>query len=114
MAYGTRAGFAPLSTVAATDITSSYAALGNPFSGHARIMCITNSTDQDVLISFDGSTDNLRLFTGSFKLIDFTTNRVEDDGFFLPVGTQVYLKYTSMTSTGNVWLEIVEAVAGGV
>lgn len=114
MAYGTRAGFEQLRIVAFGAVTNSYTALGTPFTGHVRIMCITNSTDKDMLISFDGTTDNLRLFTGSFKLLDFTANKVQDDGLFFPVGTQVYVKYTSAPVSGNVWVEALNSVAGGV
>jgi len=114
MAYGTRAGFEALREVAFGSITSSYAALGSSLTGHVRILCLTNSTDKDILVSFDGTTDNLRLFTGSYKLLDFTTNRVQDDGLFLPVGTQIYVKYSSAPASGSVWADTINAVAGGV
>lgn len=114
MAYGTRVGFEPLRTVVFGSITSSYAALGSPVTGHIRLMNLVNSTNEDVLFSFDGINDHVRLYQGSFQLFDFTTNKVQEDGFFLPQGTQIYVKYASAPSSGSVWAEVINAVAGGV
>lgn len=114
MAYGTRTGFEPLRTIAFGSITASYTAIGTATTGHVRMMTMINSTDSDVLISLDGVTDHIRLYTGSFQLFDFTTNRVQDDGFFVPTGTIFYVKYVSAPSKGNVWIEVIRATAGGV
>lgn len=115
MAYGTRGGFEPLRSVAFGAITNAYAALGAITTGHVRLFSIYNGTNQDIMISFDGVTDHLRLFTASFQLFDFTTNKVRDDGFFLPQGTQFYVKYPGAApTTGNVWIELAVATAGGV
>lgn len=114
MAFGTRGGFEALRIVAFGSITGSYAALGPATAGHSRLVTFVNSTDKDILISLDGVNDNIRLFTGSFQLFDFTTNRVRDDGFFLPQGTTFFVKHTgSAPTSGNVWIEVISATAGG-
>lgn len=115
MAYGTRCGFEALRTLAFGSIGASYAAVGTATTGHIRVVTFVNSTDQDVLISLDGVTDHLRLYTGSFQLFDLTTNKVKDDGFFIPVGTTFYAKRAAGAPTlGNVWIEVISATAGGV
>lgn len=114
MAYGTRAGFEPLREVAFGAIGSSYAAVGPAATGHIRLLNMVSSANTDVYVSFDGVTDHIRLYAGSFQLFDFTTNKVRDDGLFLPVGTVFYVKYASAPSSGSVWFEVITAVAGGV
>src|SRR5215469_14372894 len=93
-----------LRTVAHGSITGSYAAVGSAFSFPARIICITNTTNQDMLFSTDGSTDQLIVPAGSFKLFDITTNHrpINQDDFCFAIGTQWYVKYTSSPSSGSV------------
>ena len=114
MAYGTRLGFEALRSAAFGVITNAYTALGTPTTGYTRLMNFVNDTDADMLISFDGVTDHLRIAFNSFQLFDCTTNRVTDDGFFLPKNTQIYIKFAAAPSTGNFWVEICEATAGGI
>lgn len=114
MAYGTRAGFEPLRSVAFGSLTGTYAPLGSIFSGHVRIATFNNSTNQDVLFSLDGTTDHIRIVAGTSRVFEFATNRISEDGFFLPEGTQIYVKYATSPSSGAAWVETVNAVAGGV
>ncbi|MFP3859214.1 MAG: hypothetical protein ACLFUW_00180 [Bacteroidales bacterium] len=114
MAYGTRATFEPLREVASGSITGSYTALGSAIIDHARIVRIVNATNDQAYLSLDGSTDHIRMAANSFYLLDFSTNKVRDDGLFLPVGTTFYVKHTgSAPTSGNLWIEICYA-AGGV
>ncbi len=49
----------------------------------------------------------------SFKLFDFSANKIRDDGLFLSVSTQVYVKEVSASvSSGAFWVEIVYAEGG--
>jgi hypothetical protein len=115
MAYGTRVGFEPLRSIAAASITNSYVILGGATTGHIRIFNVTNATNQDVLVSLDGVNDHMRIAAASFQLFDFTSNKVRDDGFFLSQGTFFYIKYPGAApSAGNLWIEVISAVAGGV
>ena len=114
MAFGTRLGFEPLRLVANGSITNAYVALGGPTVGYTRLVCFTNSTDKDIDVSLDGVTDHLRIAAASFKLFDCTTNKVNDAGLFIPKGTIFYIKYANAPSTGNFWIEVGEATAGGV
>jgi hypothetical protein len=113
MAFGTRVMFNPVGVVAFGAITAVYTPFGPPLPGHARIMRFVNSTNADLYISSDGITANFRLAANSFLLIDFSTNRIQDDGLFVQKGDQFYLEYVTAPSSGAAWIEVITA-AGGV
>lgn len=114
MAFGTKAQFEAVREVAFGSISGTYAALGSALSDHARLVCINNSTNDEVYVSFNGTTNHLRLAASSFKLFDLTSNQVGQDGLFMSVGTIVYIKQVSgAPSSGSVWVEVMYA-AGGV
>jgi len=113
MAYGTRVVFEELRELGFASITASYTPMGLPTNSHVRLISISNSTEEDIYISFDGITDHLRLTSLSFKLFDLSSNKVRDDGLFIEVGTQVYVKYVSNLGTqGSVWMEALSAEGG--
>lgn len=112
MAYGTRAAFEAVREIASGSITASYAALGSVLTDHARIIRFVNSTDKDMYISTDGSTNMLRIATNSYLILDFSANKVRDDGLFIPLGTQFYIKYQAAPGSGNFWCEVVYAQGG--
>jgi len=112
MSFTNRATVDALRTLDYGSITSSYTALGSALSYQARIICFTNTTDEDVFLSTDGSTDQLIVPAGSFKLFDITTNHrpVNMDDFCFGIGTQWYVKYASAPTSGAVYIEIVYAL----
>lgn len=113
MTYGQRVQFNPLTAVAFGSITASYVAFGAPMPKPAHLIRLNNSTNQDILISADGVTDNLRIASNSFVLLDFTSNRVSDNAYFVPQNTQFYIKYVSAPGSGSAWIEVITA-AGGI
>jgi len=112
MAYGTRAAFEPIREVAFGSITSSYANLGTPFTDHVREIRIVNTCNTDMYLSTNASDNMIRMAAGSFYIIDFAANKVRDDGLFLPIGTQLSIKYQSAPATGSLWVETVYAQGG--
>ena len=110
MTYGTRAQFEAVRELAFGSISGTYAALGTALTENSRITCICNSTDVDIYISVDGINNNFRLASNSFRLIDFSTNKIRDDGLFVAKGTLFYAKQAAGGPTrGNVWLEVISA-----
>lgn len=110
MAYGRRAEFEAVREVAFGGIGATYAPLGAIITDNARIIGITNTTNTEVYISFDGITNHLRIAAYSFKLYDLTTNKVRDDGYFLARGTQIYQKRVAVAPTlGALWAEVIIA-----
>ena len=113
MAYGTRATFDAVRELAFGSVGASYTAVGSALSDHARIVCMNNSTNEDVYISVDGTTNNFRLAANSFRLIDFSSNKIRDDGLFVSIGTVFYAKRVSGAPTsGTVWIEVTFATGG--
>lgn len=113
MAYGTRVGFEAVKELAFGSISGTYASVGTPTAEHVRIISFQNGCNQDLYISFDGSTNQLRIAANSFKLIDLSSNKIRDDGMFLGVGTQVYVKEVSASVTsGTFWMETLFADGG--
>jgi hypothetical protein len=109
--FTTKAQVDTLRTLAFGSIQATYVAVGSPFEYQARIICFTNTTNNDMLFSMDGSTDQLIVPAGSFKLFDITTNHrpVNMDDFVFAIGTQWYVKYTAMPASGAVYIEVVYA-----
>lgn len=113
MAYGTRAALDTLREVDFGDISATFAAVGTPFGDFVRIVCFNNSTDVPVYISDDGVNNKIRLAPYSFFLQDLSANKIRDDGMFLPVGTQIYVKEVDESPTlGAVWVEVTYAEGG--
>lgn len=111
MSFTTQAKVDEIRSTAYGSITGSYLAIGSAFAYQARIICFTNTTNQDVLFSTNGSTNQLIVPAGSFKLFDVTMNHrpVNMDDFCFAIGTQWYVKYTSAPSSGAVYIEVVYA-----
>lgn len=100
-----------LRTLANGSIGATFATVGTPFAFQARIICFTNTTNEDVIFSTDGTTDQLIVPAGSFKLFDVTMNHrpVNMDDFCFAIGTQWYVRYTAAPNTGAVYIEVVYA-----
>ena len=100
-----------LRTLAFGGISGTYAPVGPPQAFQARIICFTNTGNADVIFSMDGTTDQLIVPAGSFKLFDVTTNHrpVNQDDFCFANGTQWYVKQAAAITSGAVYIEIVYA-----
>lgn len=98
-----------LRVLAFGSITGSYTVLGGEFVHNMRTIRFVNTTDADLLISFDTVNDNIILPAGSFVLYDCTTNRENNITFFVfQLNTQCYVKYASGAPTkGSVYVECI-------
>jgi hypothetical protein len=113
MAFGTRVEFEAIRELDFGDISGTYAALGTPLTDNTRLITFSNSMNEELYISFDGTTNHLRIANNSFKLLDLSANKVRDDGLFIAAGTQIYIKEVSSTPTsGSVWMEVMYASGG--
>lgn len=113
MAFGTRVNIDAIREIDFGDVSGSYAAVGTPFGDHVRIISFNNSMDEELYISLDGVTDQLRIVSNGFKLLDFSANKIRDDGLFIEVGTQIYVKEVSASvSEGSFWVEVYSATGG--
>jgi len=100
-----------LRSLSNTGISGTYAAVGTQFLYPARLICITNNTDGDMLFSNDAVNDKLFIPKNSFKLFDLTTNKGGSDGIFcLRQGTIMYVKQSTAASTGSVYIEVIYGI----
>ena len=98
-----------LRSLAFGSITGSYTAIGTGLTHISRILDVANSTDVDLLLSFNGTTDNIIMLAGpSQKLFDIATNGGGGTGieeFRLEIGTQIYVKHNGVAPTrGGIWI----------
>lgn len=82
--------------------TGSYQTLGTPLVNPCRLVKIVNDSDQDILISWDGTNDHDYVPAQSFALYDFTTNKSGDTPLSVSAQTQFYVQGSS--GTGLVYL----------
>lgn len=99
----TRLAFEALRSVAASSFDGTYKTLGAVMAHPIRIFKITNNSNVDVTVSFDGgTTDHEYVPAGSFLLLDVSSDRVAQCEFVLAKGTQVSVKGSA--GTGSVYL----------
>lgn len=96
-----------LRSLAAASLSNVYTGIGSPLEFPARIVHIQNTTDADVLISWNGIDDHQVVPAGSFTLLDVATNKVNDQGFYIAAGQRFYAKEESASpSIGAIYLTV--------
>jgi hypothetical protein len=93
-----------LRSLAFGSIGITYLPIGTPFEHPIRIVKIINTTNSDMIVSFDGINDHDYVPAGGFTLYDLTTNQNESAGWFFKIGTQVYIKYATAPASGSVFV----------
>jgi uncharacterized membrane protein len=110
--FSTKAMPDTLRTLAFGSVGATFSAVGPSFAFQSRIICFTNTTNEDVIFSINGTVDQLIVPAGSFKLFDITMNHrpVNMDDFVFAIGTQWYVRYASAAPTsGAVYIEVIYA-----
>lgn len=100
--------FDVLRTIDAASLTGAYQNFGAPLTQNWRAFKCTNNTDGDILLSLNGTDDNMFVPQYSFTLYDLATNAPNvqnSDGFVFASGTQFEIKTDTAATTGDVWLE---------
>jgi len=89
-----------LRSIAHGTITGSYAAIGSAVAnGNVDVLIIDNEMDVPVLVSFDGTTDHLRVGTGDSLTVDMKSNNLH-----VEQGMTIYIKEESAASSGNTFI----------
>lgn len=79
--------------------------LGVPIDQPLRILKISNTTDQGIILSTDGVTIHDYIASNGFILYDLGTNRASQGSTLqFATGTQFYIASEALTTTGNVIL----------
>lgn len=93
-------------------ITGAFQALGAPMAHNWRLIHLVNSTDGDMIFSFDGTTNNVFVPAGNFLLYDIATNSSTNVGatnLVFGIGTQVHVKRSTVPTKGAVYMQGVYA-----
>lgn len=97
----TRFAAEPLRSVGFSSITPDYIAIGAPFANPARQIYLVNTTDETLLFSLDGVNDHWIIPSGSFLLLDITTNKTDVGGsLMLPQGQRIFVRGPIVTNGG--------------
>ena len=111
-ASSARIAFEPLRTIAFGGITNVYAAVGTAFANPVRLLKITNMTDVDIIVSYNGVTDQDIVIASGFTLYDYCTNQSSVGGLLeQPVGDGVWVKRAGAANpiSGNVYVTVIYA-----
>jgi len=109
MSRAIRLATEPLRSLAHGSIGAAYMGIGTSIDTKARIVHISNITDSQLMISFDGVNDHFPLLPASFLQLDVCQNSLEVDYFSLKVGDRLYVKEINAinpTTKGSVYLTV--------
>jgi hypothetical protein len=108
------AEFDELREIDGTTINTSYQLVGDVFSVNPRIIGVSNSTDVDLYVSFNGDTNNLRVAAGSFKLYDVQANKSISGDNLIPQKMGVWVKESDggTPTMGWFWVEALYSRSG--
>ena len=106
MAEGQALRAEPIRSLAFSLIGASYVAVGTSIKATTRQFFIQNLTDATLMFSFDGATDHFVLPANGFWVSDVTANKVTDEGFFLPIGYQLFVKRIGVPTSGTVYFSV--------
>ena len=103
-----RAAFEALRTLTSGFVVAGYTKIGGPLLNPCRILTIVNTCNVGVILSLDGVTDQIICAAGTSKVYDEATNRAGNvQGFYIPQGTQFYVKRESgAPASGTVYIEV--------
>jgi len=106
-----RARYEELRSLAFGSIGATYAAVGTPFVHPVRIIKVFNDTDVNLVISFDGSTNQDISPSGSGHVIDYSANRATNGGQLEQAASEtLYIKQESgAASSGSFYVTIIYA-----
>lgn len=108
-----RARFENLRSLLFSSISGSYAAVGGAFANPVRIVKVSNTTNANLLVSFNGTEDHDIVPANSFVLYDFTSNKANSADYLqLAQNGLVYVKQESSAPTsGTAYVTIVYAAS---
>jgi len=108
MSLGSRVQFEPIRLLAGADITQALVAIGGPFAHSIVILAVTNTTNVDIQISFDGEDEHAVLTSGQTRMWNFASNaNSTSSALSMAQGTQVWALYLGADApdVGGVFVE---------
>jgi len=76
-----------------SEILANYISVGDPFEHPIRLIKVSNFTDSNLIISFDGITDHDVVGANSYSLYDYGSNRSDQGGYLeMSIGDRFMIK----------------------
>lgn len=106
-----RLDYEDLRSLAFGGISGAYAGVGLPFVNPVRMIKVTNYTDANILISFNGVDDKDFIPAYSAFIYDYGSNKADAAGLLeQPAAQRIYVKQESgAPTTGNVYVTVMFA-----
>ena len=103
--------YEPLRSLAYTSLSSDYVAVGTPFVNPVRQILITNLTDANLIISYNGVTAMDVVAANTGKVLDYSSNKADQAGVLeQDAGDRCYVMLEeAAATTGNVYVTIIYA-----
>ena len=94
------------------SITSSFVGVGSSFANPVRMLKVTNTTDQDMYISFNGVDTKDMVAARSAWIYDYGSNKITPSGILeQSAGERVYVKQIGVTAPtlGAIYVTVIYA-----
>ena len=106
-----RIKFEELRSLAFGSITGPYVGVGAPFANPVRLLKVTNLTDADLVISFNGITDQDIVSAHGGFVYDYASNKMDPANHLeQPVGDRIYVRVlTTLPTDGGVFVTVIYA-----
>jgi hypothetical protein len=106
---GVRIEYEPLRSIGFAAISGAYAGIGTPFEHPARMVIITNTTDVDVYVSYNGVEDHSIIPSQTARVLDYGSNMALNGGASDQAAfTRVYTRaFVGLPTDGGVFVEVV-------
>jgi hypothetical protein len=101
MSKAIRAQGEEVRTLAFGAISGVYAGIGTELTRPVRLIVLQNLTNALVMVSLDGLVDWMPLATNAHIILDVTSNKTIDTGFFFGEGQRFYIKDMGAAATVN-------------
>lgn len=100
-----------LRTLGFASVSGSYSGVGPAFQNPVRILKVTNTTNENLRVSFDGITDMDIVAANGYYVFDYTTNDARKVGDLVQAaGQRLYVKHEGVAPTlGTVYVTIIYA-----
>ena len=93
-------------TLAFGAIGVGYVGVGTEIDHPARMIMVQNFTDENMMFSFDGVTDHFAMLESSQMILDITSNKTRESGFYLAEGQRLYVRQLAAPGSGAVYLSV--------
>ena len=106
MSLAIKALFEPVRTLGHAAIGPAYVGVGTALNFPIRIIFVQNFTNAPLMFSFNGDAniDHFPLAPSSFLLLDLSSNKTLDTGYFIAKGDRLSVKTMGVAvTTGEVW-----------